>query len=149
LVTYLANDAGARALLVGDPIDGRVASGATASIVIDRPDGSEAGRVAPDASGAWSLRATKEAGVYRYGPAGEPPLAAVAVNIDPAESNPVSVPVERLPESLKVRRTAGDAASESAAAAAPTPIHRWLLYGALGLALVEPVMACLFGRGSA
>lgn len=148
LVTYLANDSGAQSLLVGQPIDGRVANGSAAQIAIDGPTGGEVGRVAPDEAGAWSFASTKLAGVYRYGPAGDLPDSAVAVNIDPAESDPTTVAVDLLPESLTVRRAVGDAASESAAAAAPTPIHRWLLYGALALALMEPAVACLFGRGS-
>jgi hypothetical protein len=148
LVTYLANDSGAQSLLVGQPIDGRVANGSAAQIAIDGPTGGEVGRVAPDEAGAWSFASTKLAGVYRYGPAGDLPDAAVAVNVDPAESDPTTVAVDLLPESLTVRRAVGDAASESAAAAAPTPIHRWLLYGALALALMEPAVACLFGRGS-
>ncbi|QDV74849.1 hypothetical protein K2D_31070 [Planctomycetes bacterium K2D] len=148
LVTYLANDAGAQSLLVGQPIDGRVASGSAAQIAVEGPTGGEVGRVAPDEAGSWSFASTKLAGVYRYGPAGDVPDSAVAVNVDSAESDPMTVAVELLPDSLTVRRAVGDAASESAAAAAPTPIHRWLLYGALALALMEPAVACLFGRGS-
>lgn len=153
LVRYLANDSNAgTALTVGEPISGRVAEGLLGEVVIESPEAStnraEAGRVTPDGSGEWTFNGARTAGVYRYGPADEAPTGAVAINLDPAESDPTTVATDRLPESLTVRRTAGDATAEKAATAAPTPIHRWLLYGALALALIEPAMACLFGRGS-
>lgn len=153
LVRFLANDSNAgTALTVGEPISGRVAEGLLGEVVIESPEwatnGTEAGRVTPDGSGEWAFGGARSAGVYRYGPADEAPTGAVAINLDPAESDPTTVATDRLPESLTVRRTAGDAAAEKAATAAPTPIHRWLLYGALALALIEPAMACLFGRGS-
>lgn len=149
LVRYLANDSEAGVkLTVGDPIGGRIAEGSLGEVVIQSPTQSDAARVTPDASGEWTYGAALTAGVYRFGPADEPPAGAIAVNTDPAESDPQVVATDQLPESLTVRRTAGDAAAEQSATAAPTPIHRWLLYGALALALIEPAMACLFGRGS-
>ncbi|TWT99746.1 hypothetical protein Pla108_06890 [Botrimarina colliarenosi] len=146
MVTYLANDGGVRSLLIGEPIEGRVARGAVGQVAIEDPTGGEAGRVAPDESGAWSFRGAKRVGVYRFGPQGEPANGSVAVNPDPGESDPATVATEQLPESLTVRRVLGDVASETVAA--PTPLHRWLLYGALALALIEPAMACFFGRGN-
>lgn len=149
LVRYLASDGGAStALLVGDPLVGQVEAANAESIVVTTPNGAEPIRITPDSNGTWAYASTKQAGVYRFGPQGEPPTAATAVNVDPGESDPASVPADRLPASLRVRRTAGESSTDSVAGANPTPIHRWLLYGALALALVEPALACLFGRGS-
>lgn len=149
LVRHLASDAGTGdALLVGDSLRGQSTAGSLGEIVILSPDGEEAGRVTPEASGDWSFGTVRQAGLYRYGPDGQAPTGAVAVNTSAGESDPATVAVERLPESLTIRRAESGAAAERAATAAPTPIHRWLLYGALALALIEPAMACLFGRSS-
>lgn len=147
MVRYLARDeAGGGSRFVGDPIEGRTPPDSLADVTIDPPEGVDPSRLAPDSDGAWRFAATKRAGVYRYGLTDEAPTGAVAINIDPAESDSVTVATDRLPSALKVRRglNGTDAASETTAA--PTPIHRWLLYGALALALIEPAMACLFGR---
>lgn len=147
LTRYLARgEALGGGLLVGETIVGTIPTGA-AEVQIVPPGDGKPSRVAADAAGRWSFNATGRSGVYAYGPDGGAPDAAVAVNVDPLECDPSTVVPDRLPESLKVRRSVGDASSD-AAATAPTPLHRWLLYTALALALVEPAMACWFGRGS-
>lgn len=147
LTRYLVQGEGAgRGLAIGQAITG-VASPGTSEVVVVPPADAEPGRVAPDDQGRWTYTTTDRAGVYLFGPAGEAPTGAVAVNTDAAESDPETVSTDRLPDALRVRRSVGDARSD-AAAATPTPLHRWLLYAALGLALIEPAMACWFGRGS-
>lgn len=146
VVRHLAHEASAGSgLLVGDPIEGQTAPDTLGDITIEAP-GAEPRSVTPDARGAWTFATTKQAGVYRYGPADEPPVGAAAINLDPAESDPASLSADRLPESITWRRASGDATAATDAASQPTPIHRWLLYGALALALIEPAMACRFGR---
>lgn len=147
VVRHLAREEGVGGeRLIGDPIEGQAAPDALGDIAIRLPDGADPLRVAPDERGAWAYRATKRAGVYRYGPTGEPPVGATAINLDPSESDPASLSADRLPESITWRRATGDVGSAGDAASQPTPIHRWLIYGALALALIEPAMACRFGR---
>lgn len=153
LVNYLSPASDATSLSIGAPIEGIVGDpSAAAAVAIGVPD-EEPGRartvrVLPDETGAWSYRDTRSAGVYRFGPEGGPAAGGVAVNVDPAEGDPAKVSPGRLPEGI-VLRGAGGPSDQSADTASTTPIHRWLLYGALVLALVEPVIACRFGRGNA
>lgn len=148
LVAYLANDQGQQSYLVGDLVEGYLSSELSNSVAILHPDGTEIAQIAPEESGAWRFESAKAAGVYLYGPAGETAEGAVAVNVDTRESDPATVDRGQLPEELQVLTSAEEFGTGSGETAASTPIHRWLLYGALMLALVEPAMACLFGRGS-
>ncbi|MEN0110856.1 MAG: BatA domain-containing protein [Planctomycetota bacterium] len=147
-VRYLATADGADALLVGEPLVGSDAAG-TISIRPPRLGDltPSAQSVTPSADGRWRFRAAGTPGVWRYGAEGGTPTAARAINTDPAESAPTRVSRDRLPGWLTVR--SGDGPASAAIDGRSVPIHRWLLYGALALALIEPVLACRFGRGSA
>lgn len=147
MVRYLARDeATGGGRLVGEPIEGRTPPDSLADVAISPPEGAEPSRLAPGADGTWTFAATKLAGVYRYGPVDDAPTGAVAVNLDPSESDPAVISADRLPDSIEVRAGLGKGDASVDAGADSTPIHRWLLYGALMLALIEPAMACLFGR---
>lgn len=148
MVAHLAGGVGVgRALLVGEAIEGTAGSGSE-SVVVESPGGRESLKVTPGTDGVWVYSATQRAGVYRFGEEDELPTDAFAVNVDPGESDPRRTPLDRLPESLNVRSD-GDHGGAIDGVVASTPIHRWLLYGALALALMDPAMACLFGRGDA
>jgi hypothetical protein len=141
-----------RNLIVGRPLDSSMpATQPSGSLAIERPDGcKEQIRVAVrSGSEHWSYSETGRSGVYRadFGSSGESHV--FAVNIDPRESDLTKISPESLPEQVTV--------VEGAAAVEHRPLvslgarvegQRWFLYAALGLLLLETVLAWWFGYRS-
>ena len=138
-----------RNLLVGRPLESSMpAAQSSAALAVERPDGrKEQIRVAAR-SGAdrWSYSDTWRSGVYRaeFASAGESRL--FAVNVDSRESDLAKISSDALPEGMTV--------VEGLSGAQQRPVvelgariegQRWLLYAALGLLLLETVLAWWFG----
>jgi hypothetical protein len=155
MVNYVAQGGGAAApRLVGEPLAGPLPAGAFAadSLRIVRPDGTKERAQAGADSLSWSYPRSDVAGVYRValGDAASSAVAALAVNIDPAESDPTPIDAARLPAAFRVEQASRDAGTTQAiTAAGRAELARWLLTLALVLLLVEGAVACWFGRRGA
>ncbi|MGL4513892.1 MAG: BatA domain-containing protein [Lacipirellulaceae bacterium] len=155
-VEYVSQGLGSTApKLVDEPLGGRLPSGAFSadSVRVVRPDGArESAQGGADAL-LWSYPRSDAAGVYRVvvgdaGPAAG--VAALAVNIDPSESDPTPLDAGLLPAEFRVEAASATlGVSESIADAGRSDLARWLLTLALGLLLTEGAVACWFGRRGA
>lgn len=142
----------AHAQLVGEPLTGVLPLAYSADrLAVHRPDG-RTDRVPVERTPTgprWRYDATSLPGVYRMSPeGGSRTLAGVAVNTPAVESDLTRVDVAALPESLDVRRGAAQDNS-MADLMGERGLHRGLLYGALALLLIEPVLAWRFAGRAA
>jgi hypothetical protein len=141
--------------LVGEPLGGPLPAGAFAadSLRIVRPDGTAEGAQGGADALLWSYARSDVAGVYRVVLGDAEPsaaAAALAVNIDPAESDPTPLDAALLPGAFRVERAnANEGTGQGIAEAGRAELARWLLTLALLLLLAEGVVACWFGRRGA
>jgi hypothetical protein len=158
LVATLQSAGDDRNLLVGQPLGGPLANGASeAPIVVRLPDGSDVSvkPVISDQSARWQFADTFTSGLYRVEGAG-PNTAAFAVNVDTAESDLTrveeatlrnglwsGVPFEFLEEGQTTDAAHAVAKGRGAA------IHFGLLVAALGLMFTESTLAWYFGARQA
>ena len=145
-----------RNVRVGQPIGSLVpVSAADASLILQRPTGER--RVvrleSQDGGYAWHYTETDTSGLY-VAEAG-PPVSRrelYAVNVDTAESDLTKVTAEQLRDDIWPGAAFAHQTTWQDFNEAPTTdvsrresLHRWLLYGALGLLLLETLLAWRFG----
>jgi hypothetical protein len=125
---------------------------------LTRPDGRvDTASVVDGLDGpAWSYDGTNSSGVYVARAVGASDGNVekgeqFAVNVDPAESDLTRIDAGDLPADIVVRNdwrgSAGGGVDRGLARRGQ--MERWMLYGALALALVEVFLAWSFGRGNA
>jgi len=143
-----------RNLLVGQPLESTLPTGgASAAVVLQNPEGrKEQIRVAArDESNRWTYSETWQSGIYRA----ELPSAAsqnrlYAVNINPTESALQKIDPALLPEQLTVvPALEGPQQQPTTQLGSQSNEARLFLYLALGLLLLETVIAWWFGYRSA
>jgi len=154
LLAAIGPQAADRNLLVGQPLDARLpASGGAAGIVLQRPDGrKESIRIANRGDDSrWSYADTWQSGLYRTEfPASNMASRLYAVNVDTAESDLAKTDASELPGQLIVLPgLAEDSQRPAAALAVRSGWESYFLFAALGLLLMETVLAWWFGARSA
>jgi hypothetical protein len=159
LLYALGGGAGDGELLVGATLGGAVDPGAGVNgVELTRPDGRvDTASVVDGLDGpAWSYDGTNSSGVYVARAVGASDGNVekgeqFAVNVDPAESDLTRIDAGDLPADIVVRNdwrgSAGGGVDRGLARRGQ--MERWMLYGALALALVEVFLAWSFGRGNA
>ncbi len=115
----------------------------TNQLLVTRPDASEE-TLAVISGQPWTYGRTNEVGIYEVDKAW-----AVAVNLNPSESDFKRVAIDSLASQLSVRPATSATQRVMEAFGGNAGIHRTLLLLALALVLTESVLACWFGRGSA
>jgi hypothetical protein len=122
-----------------------------AKVEVQRPDGSTAAAQIEQAidGDTWSYDRTDQCGVYQVKVAGSETPQSFAVNVDTRESDLAKVDLQRLPEVLQVRsrpQSSGEQVAGDLVARAGW--QQPLLATALGLVLMESLLAWQFGRGT-
>ena len=154
LLAAIGPQAADRNLIVGQPLEARLpASGAAAGIVLVQPDGrKESIRIANRGDDSrWSYADTWQSGLYRAEfPASNMASRLYAVNVDTAESDLAKTDASELPAQLVVLPgLAEDSQRPAAALAVRSGWESYFLFAALGLLLLETVLAWWFGARSA
>ncbi|QDU87567.1 hypothetical protein Pla175_09320 [Pirellulimonas nuda] len=152
LLFDVAQSEQAAAVLPGQTLSGRLSGDAAGGpqgmdLSVLRPDGTQESIALPAGARQWRYPRTDRLGVYRIAAGDSSQSVGVGiVNADPAESDPQRIAAGSMPAGVNVSRVA---ASDDAPATIdqPAPVHRGLLYSALGLALLETVLASRWGRG--
>ena len=136
-----------RNVTIGQSLSGTLPENSTASgVAIVRPDRQtvQVPAVRSETALAWRYDSVDLPGEYRVQSAvGDVTLATAAANVSVSESDLRRALAEAIPANLEVRTIPADANAASDLVA-ETAVHRWLIYAALLLLLVEPVMAYLF-----
>ena len=138
-----------RNVLVGQPLASSLPEAAASSaLTLQKPDGrQEQLRVAArDQGNRWSYADTWQSGIYRADYARPSASRLFAVNVNTSESDLTTIAPEELPQGVTVvpglsgvdQRPAAELGSRSGS-------QRWFLYAALGLLLLETVLAWWFG----
>lgn len=138
--------------VVGQPIGVPVEVGSATLLEVQRPGGGpETVRVEDSGEGpSWRYDATDWSGIYRVRPAGTTENGlAFAVNLDTTESDLARVDAADLPSQVAVRSTWTSMQQYNLGELMGRErMHRWLLTAALGLMLLETLLARRFSRGA-
>jgi hypothetical protein len=142
--------------LVGQPIGTEVEVGSPSLWEVVLPaGGADTVRVEDVGDGpAWRFAGTDKSGVYQARPADDAPSDAdalsFAVNVDTTESDLARIDPAVLPSQIGVRSTWREAQQQDLGElVGEARLHRGLLMAALGLMLIEPLLAWRFGRRAA
>jgi hypothetical protein len=136
---------------VGQPIGGEApASAVSRNLVVQTPGGREQAVQTDAAAGEshWTYADTNLSGVYTLSAAGGEAGQPFAVNVDTRESDLSRAEISELPPEIVTSERSNLDDTTSAAVSRETGFHRWLLYGVLGLLLVESLLAWRFGNSS-
>ncbi len=142
-----------RNLLVGNPLESSLPRGAASgALTVERPDRrQEQIRIAARAeSSRWTYAGTGLSGIYRAKSSGAEQDRLFAVNVDTVESNLARIEPHELPESLAVASVwnSGEHRAVAELGSSAGQQH-WFLFAALGLLLLETILAWWFGyRGA-
>ncbi len=149
LLSAIGSTGGERNLLVGRPLESALSkAAASGSLTIERPDRhQEQIRIAArENSNRWSYDNTWQSGIYRAQSPGGEQDRLFAVNVNTAESDLARIDPHDLPESLAVATGfSGVEGKPAADLGASAGQQRWFLFAALGLLLLETVLAWWFG----
>ncbi len=152
LLTAIGSQSADRNLLVGRAIESLIPGNQNGGWVsVERPGGhKEQIRIAARSGGErWSYGDTWQSGVYRteFGSTGDARL--FAVNVDSRESDLAKISASVLPEQVAVVEGASSVEHRPLVElGARVEGQRWFLYAALGLLLLETVLAWWFGYRS-
>jgi hypothetical protein len=133
---------------IGESLD---AQAARATIHVINPLGArEEVRVSLDAQAArWTYGDTLTSGVYRAELTAPAKVEeAFAVNVDTAESDLTKLAPDELPKEFKIYGKQGLDESEAPQISTRSGLHKYLLYGVLGLLFSETFLAWWFGRAT-
>ncbi len=148
--TALSQSAQNRNLTVGQAFSGALrATENSAQVHVIRPNGSESITQSSDVDAAgliqWSFSQTMHSGIYQVS-SEKLPTQLYAVNLDPVQSDLVSIPLAHLPKSDNKDGDALVAASTGATAQPSQSFARSLLVALATLLVTESVMAWHLGR---
>jgi hypothetical protein len=132
---------------IGELLDAQAAGGAVQ--VVDPHGIREEVRVLLDAQAArWTYGDTRTSGVYRAAMKPAQVEEAFAVNVDTAESDLTKLAPDELPKEFTIYGKQGLDESEAPQIQTRSGLHKYLLYGVLGLLFSETFLAWWFGRAA-
>jgi hypothetical protein len=155
----LRGEQGAHNVEVGQPLEGAAPRAAGPSLQLQPPDGPPVPVRLDSAGGRWTYTDTNTSGIYTARAASAGPGEAFAVNLDTVESDLEGmaidelrhqwsgVAVEHWPAAAEPWRMPSTGSTAAGHASGGTwPVHLALLYAALGLLLLETVLAWRWGH---